>query len=483
MLTASIFGLLLGMGKNFPGLNDFLFDHLPLYNKFRTPEMALVIPQLLFPALAVMTVNRMLEGSTALMPKFKWGAITTGIVFLLAAVLYFSFDYAKENKQRTLAFTNAMAAKDSTTQGKLDSINEKYEALSDNRTYEEILYQTKGDAQLAKGILNSLREDRKAIFGKDILRGLLFSLITLGLVWLFLSGKMKASLLISGLSVLVLADLLPLGMHYVNEKSFDAEEKYQANQFSPTAADNSILADKDPNYRVFDISGGDPFQDSKPSYFHKSIGGYHPAKIGIYDDLATYQLSGRFNPAVLNMLNTKYLIQKSSDGKNTVAIPNPDALGNCWFVKGVKYVNGPAEEMTALDNFSPKDTAVADKSFTGAIGNFQPADSNARIRQTAFDNEAISYQSENSNPGLALFSEVFYKDWNAYVDGKQVPVAKVNYVLRGINVPAGSHKIDFKFEPAVYRLSYRISLISMWLLMALLGWFLFHSYQKATAKQ
>jgi hypothetical protein len=483
MFTASIFGLLLGMGKNFPGLNDFLFDHLPLYNKFRTPEMALVIPQLLFPALAVMTVNRMLEGSTALMPKFKWGAITTGIVFLLAAVLYFSFDYAKENKQRTLAFTNAMAAKDSTTQGKLDSINEKYEALSDNRTYEEILYQTKGDAQLAKGILNSLREDRKAIFGKDILRGLLFSLITLGLVWLFLSGKMKASLLISGLSVLVLADLLPLGMHYVNEKSFDAEEKYQANQFSPTAADNSILADKDPNYRVFDISGGDPFQDSKPSYFHKSIGGYHPAKIGIYDDLATYQLSGRFNPAVLNMLNTKYLIQKSSDGKNTVAIPNPDALGNCWFVKGVKYVNGPAEEMTALDNFSPKDTAVADKSFTGAIGNFQPADSNARIRQTAFDNEAISYQSENSNPGLALFSEVFYKDWNAYVDGKQVPVAKVNYVLRGINVPAGSHKIDFKFEPAVYRLSYRISLISMWLLMALLGWFLFHSYRKATAKE
>jgi hypothetical protein len=327
-----------------------------------------------------------------------------------------------------------------------------------------------------------LREDRESLFGKDILRGLLFSLITLGLVGLFLSGKMNNTILLAGLSILVLADLIPMGMHYVNEKSFEAEEKYQANQFSPTAADNAILADKDPNYRVFDISGGDPFQDSKPSYFHKSIGGYHPAKIGAYDDLATYQLSGRLNSAVLNMLNTKYLIQKSSDGKNPIAIPNPDALGNCWFVKGVKWANGPAEEMTALDNFNPKDTAVADKSFTAAIGSFQPADSNARIRQTTFDNEAISYQSENSKQGLAVFSEVYYKDWNAYIDGKQVPVAKVNYVLRGINVPAGNHKIEFKFEPAVYRLSYRISLISMWLLMALLGWFLYHSYRKATAK-
>jgi hypothetical protein len=285
------------------------------------------------------------------------------------------------------------------------------------------------------------------------------------------------------LPILVAADLLPFGMHYVNEKSFDAAEKYQASQFSASEADTEILKDKDPNFRVFNMAGGDPFQDSKPSYFHKSIGGYHPAKIGIYDDLATYQLSGQPNPAVINMLNTKYIIQKSADGKNEMAYPNPGALGNCWFVKGAVFVNGAAQEMKALYDFNPKDTAIVDNEFKTIVTGFVAADSSASIKQTAFDNMAIQYQSNSNTANLAIFSEIFYKDWNAYIDGKLVPIAKANYVLRALVIPAGKHTIDFKFEPKVFKTSYTISLITNWLLLALLLWFGYYSYKNSSVKK
>ena len=290
-------------------------------------------------------------------------------------------------------------------------------------------------------------------------------------------------MLLVGLPLLILIDLLPIGMKYVNEKSFETEEKYKSNEFSESNADKMILADKDPNYRVFDMTGGDPFQDSKPSYFHKSIGGYHPAKVGIYDDLATYQLSGRVNPAVLNMLNAKYIVQKSADGKTANAIQNPGALGNCWFVKGVKFVKGPVEEMKALDNFDPKDTAVVDDSFKNIITAFAPADSSASIKQTSFDNMEIKYESNSNAANVAVFSEIFYKDWQATIDGKEVPVAKANYVLRALAVPAGKHSIDFKFVPKVFNISYTISLISNWLLLALVLLFGFYSLKNSSNKK
>ena len=484
ILTASIMGIILAMGKNFPMINNFLFDHLPLYNKFRTPEMALVIPQILFPILSVMAVQKLVDGDyTNGEKKFKWTAITMGIIFAVAGALYFSMDYSKENKERTREVNNAFAKPDSSLNGKLQVINEKYQGLTDNQVYEDFLYQTKGDTKVAKDLLGALRKDREGFFGADILKGLLFVLLTLGLVGLFIYKKINSVVLLVGLPLLILIDLLPIGMKYVNEKSFETEEKYKSNEFSESNADKMILADKDPNYRVFDMTGGDPFQDSKPSYFHKSIGGYHPAKVGIYDDLATYQLSGRVNPAVLNMLNAKYIVQKSADGKTANAIQNPGALGNCWFVKGVKFVKGPVEEMKALDNFDPKDTAVVDDSFKNIITAFAPADSSASIRQTSFDNMEIKYESNSNAANVAVFSEIFYKDWQATIDGKEVPVAKANYVLRALAVPAGKHSIDFKFVPKVFNISYTISLISNWLLLALVLLFGFYSLKNSSNKK
>jgi hypothetical protein len=483
ILTASLVGIILSMGKYFPSINDFLFNYLPLYNKFRTPEMALVIPQILFPMLAVMGIDNLIDlEKAAAIKKLKQTSIVMAAIFAGAGAMYFSFDYSKENKQRSAAINTAFSVQDSTLSAKMQQINQQYEAETDNRVYEEILYQSKGDSQIAKGVLTALRKDRKAFFGADILRALLFVLLVLSLTGLFAYRKINSSILIIGLPLLVLFDLLPIGMHYVNEKSFETEDKYKANEFSPSDADQIIMKDVDPNYRVFDLTGGDPFQDAKPSYFHKSIGGYHPAKIGIYDDLATHQLSGQPNPAVLNMLNTKYIIQKTQDGK-TMALPNMQSLGNCWFVKGVKYVDGPVNEMKALDNFDPKDTAVIDNFFKNITGTFIPADSSASIKQVAFDNMEIKYESNSNAANLAVFSEIFYKDWNAYIDGRKVPIAKANYVLRALVIPAGKHTIDFKFEPTVFNTSYKISKFSAWFLFAILLWFVYFSFKSSSNKK
>ncbi len=469
ILTASITGIILALGKNLPFINNFLFDYLPAYNKFRTPEMALVIPQILFPIMAVLTTQKLLDNDSAFpIKKLQLSVLTMAAIFLVAGLLYFSLDYAKENKQRTVAINGVFAMPDSSFKNKMQDINQKYESLVDNKVYENFLQQSKGDVKIARDLLTALRSDRQAFFGKDILHSLLFVVLTIILIGLFIYKKINATVVLVALPLLTLFDLIPFDMHYINDKSFDNAEKYHASEFPKSEADKQILTDKDPNYRVLNMAGGDPFQEAKTSYYHKSIGGYHPAKLGIFDDLITYQMSGQPNPAVINMMNVKYVIQANQQGNGTMAYPNPGALGNCWFVKGVKFVNGPVEEMRSLDNFNPKDTAIIDNSYRNIVTGFVAADSAATIQQTAFDNMAIEYQSNSNSINLAVFSEVFYKDWNAYIDGKLTPVAKADYVLRALLIPAGKHKIDFKFEPSVYKISYNISLISTWFLVALL---------------
>ena len=469
IFTASVFGIILAMGKNMPLINNFLFDYLPIYNKFRTPEMALVIPQILFPILAVLTTQKILDnGDLQTQKKLRLSVFTMAGIFVIVGLLYFSLDYSKENKARTAAVNAAFATPDSTLSGKMQEINQKYESLVDNKVYENFLQQSKGDTKVARAVVTALRKDRQSFLGNDILHSLLFVALTLVLIGLFVYKKINALIVLIGLPLLTLLDLIPFDIHYINEKSFDNAEKYHASEFPESDADKLILKDKDPNFRVFNVSGNDPFQEAKTSYYHNSIGGYHPAKLGIYDDLITYQLSGQPNFSVLNMLNTKYIIQPNQKGDNTIAQINMQALGNCWFIQGVKFVNGPVEEMKALDNFNPKDTAVIDNSYKNITSGYAPADSAASIKQTTFENMAIKYESNSNAAHLAVFSEIFYKDWNAYIDGKLTPIAKANYVLRALLVPAGKHTIEFKFEPKVYKTSYTISLLATWLLVILL---------------
>ncbi len=471
ILTASVLGILLALGSNFMGFNGFLFDHLPFYNKFRVPTMALVIPQLLFPVMAALTLNKLWDNTDAeSWRKFKYGVIATGAAFALVLGFYFSTDFGNENKQRTAAFNEMMASKGGDAQQKYKVLNEKFESKKDNGVYENWvmnLRENPDGQKVARQILTDLKKDRAALLMKDILFSLLFVLLAAAIIALYLKGKINALLMLAGVSIVAMIDLFAIDTKYLNEKSFDSKDTYESSEFPLSNADRTILADKDPNFRVFNASVGSPFEESRTSYHHKSIGGYHAAKMGIYDDLSTYEL-GRGNPniAVLNMLNAKWII--TGEGDKIQAQQNPAALGNAWFVKAISFVNGPVAEMRALHNLNTKDSAITDESFKPMVTAFAAPDSAAFIKQTTFDNDAISYESSSNSSNAAVFSEIYYKDWNAYIDGKPAPVFKVNYLLRAMIIPAGKHQINFKFEPTVYFTSRMVSAISSWILMLLL---------------
>ncbi|MEJ7627242.1 MAG: YfhO family protein [Ferruginibacter sp.] len=476
ILIASVFGILLSWGSNLPGFNYFIFDNFPLYNKFRVPTMALVIPQLLFPVMAVLAINKLLDNDdNTVLKKFKHSLFAMGAVFIFALGFYMTSSFSQEDRKRTIEFNKIYDPQDKEMQSKIGGLNNAIMPLKDNRLYEKLVMNFASDPnakKTAKEIVSEVRKDRAGFLLSDIIRSFIFVVITAALIFLFLKKKINTTLFLIGITLVASIDLLSFGMKYLNAQSFGNKEDYEAKEFPVSPADQLIKQDPDLNFRVFNMAGGDPFQESKTSYYHKSIGGYHPAKLGIYDDLAAYQLNpGAPNLAVLNMLNTKYVIQQQ--GNDVGAARNPGALGNVWFVRAVKFVNGPVEEMKALSNFNPKDTAIVDAKYKNLISNITVAESSSSIRMTAFDNDAISYQSNGAGSHAAIFSEIFYKDWNAYIDGKPAEIFKANYVLRGLVIPAGTHKIDFKFEPALFYSGRTISNITTWFLMALLVAFIF----------
>lgn len=492
LLTATVLGILMALGKNLPGFNYFLFDYLPLYNKFRVPTLTLVIPQVTVPILAALTLDHIItyQKNDDTWKKLKLGLGATAFVFVFAAGVYFTDSFSAENKGRTKAINEMLQSKAAPQelQVKYNEINnnKSYTPLVDNSILEEQVFRTGLDEADAKNIITALRKDRAAFFGKDILISLVYVLIAAAFIILYLKNKLKSSILIAGVTLAAFIELISFDVKYLNDKNFTSKADLESSEFPISKADQQILQDKDPNYRVYDMTKGDPFQESKSSYHHKTIGGYSPAKLGIYDDLITYQLSGTPNPGVINMLNTKYIIQPGQKQGEEVAIPNPGALGNCWLVKGVTYVNGAAAEMKALDNFNPKDTAVIDKMYQAKIVNFSTPDSTSYIKQTAFDNDAVQYESNTTAPQLAVFSEIFYKDWNAYIAGKKTDILKANYVLRALMLPAGKHSIEFKLEPQAYINGARISKFFIWFLIALLigtiGWEIKKLTGKSTAK-
>lgn len=482
ILATSIFAILLSWGHNLPGFNYLMFDYFPLYNKFRVPTMALVIPQLLVPVIGVLLIDKLVNGiENESWKKFKHGLIATAAVFAAALIVYASADFSRENRQRTAAFNNIYNAQAADMDQQLSALNSTEKAETDNRLYEGMVMSLKGATdpiKMSREYLTAIRKDRASFFLSDIMRSFIFVLIAAAAIALYLKKKINATILIVAATLTALIDLLGFGMKYLNDKSFDYKETYEASEFPLSDADRMILNDKDPNYRVFNTGS---LEESRTSYYHKSIGGYHPAKLGIYDDLIAYQLSGQPNINVINMLNTRYVLQRR--GNETVASRNPGALGNAWFVQGAKFVNGPVEEMKALDNFNPVDTAVIDASFKQAITAFSAADSSASITMTSFDNEAITYKTKTNAAHLAVFSEIYYKDWKAYIDGKPAEYAKANYVLRAMIVPAGDHTIDFKFEPAIFYQSKKVANISTWTLMLILAAYLFTLFRKPKKKE
>jgi hypothetical protein len=311
-------------------------------------------------------------------------------------------------------------------------------------------------SQIVNGMMSGLQSDRKSIFGSDLMRSLIFVLLGAGILWAYLKNKIKASYLFAGLLVLSAYDLLAQDKKYLNEDSY-VDPDYIENSFSLSDADKKIKADPEKNFRVLDETSGSPFEDSHASYYHNSVGGYHPAKLAIYNDLIQHQLL-KGNQEVYNMLNTKYIIQKSRDGREDVAVLNPGAFGSCWLVSSVKVVPTADEEMAALDSLNLRDTAVVQQSFMKDIPFLPVKDSTASLKLIENLNDKITYQLQAKTNQFAVFSEIYYSEgWEAYIDGKRSPYAKVDYVLRGMAVPAGAHTIEFRFQPHSFILGNEIS--------------------------
>ncbi|ASZ12191.1 YfhO family protein [Chitinophaga pendula] len=435
ILAITILSILMMWGDNLASFNYFLFDHLPFYNKFRAPSIIVVLPQLTFALLAVMGLNELITAQSDKKELFKnlklAGMITGGLLVLLLIM------------STSLSFTNIS--------------NDPEHPRGDDRFKAQLVQMSQGNTTVVDTMMRALREDRASLYRSDVIRSAVLVGLAFLLLWLFLKGKVNGKVMTGGLAVLVLFDLLQIDRRFVDDSNFVEQSNYRA-MFQPSPADQQILQDKDPYYRVYNLAG-DPFNDAMTSYFHKSIGGYHAAKLQLYQDLIERQIA-KNNIQVLNMLNTKYVIQAGQDGQ-PVAQRNPEALGNAWFVKGIVWAANADAEMQTLDHMNTRDSVVIDQRFKSQVTTQPVFDSSATIQLKKNDLNSISYTASSTKPQFAVFSEIYYKaGWHAYIDGKEVPYARVNYALRGLMVPAGKHEIAFRFEPASYYKGIKISLFS-----------------------
>lgn len=435
LVAATVFSILLSWGRNFEGLTNFFIDYVPLYNKFRAVSSIQVIAELCVPILGVLALKEFFTSDISDKKKRKAlekAAFTFGGLIVFGFLLAHSF---------------------STFEGIRDA------------NYKDL-----------QGLLDAVIADRKAMLLMDTLRSLGLVILSGGVLWFFLKNKLKQQFAILGLVVFILFDLISVNKRYVNESDFKPSRRVDK-PFTASNADKQILKDKS-HYRVANFAA-DPMQDGSTSYFHQSIGGYHAAKMGRYQELFDYQIA-KNNQEVLNMLNTKYFIFADKEGKKQVQL-NPDANGNAWFVENVKVVNSANEEMQALDSLNTKMTAVLDKSKIDRKIQFNISkDITASIELLNYDVTTLTYQSKTKKEQFAVFSEIYYKDgWNAYVDDKLTPHFRLNYVLRGMKIPAGDHEIVFKFEPKVIQRGGFISLAAYGLLLLItIGWLFYDDKKK-----
>jgi Bacterial membrane protein YfhO len=302
--------------------------------------------------------------------------------------------------------------------------------------------------------------------------------LALVIIGLFIKKKISPVILIASLIVLTGYDLLSIDSRYLNTGNFVEDMDFES-AFNPTDADLAIMKDPDhANFRVFN-SSLDAFNDASTSFHHNSVGGYHPAKLGLYNDMITNQLA-KGNIQVFNMLNTKYFIVQNPQTGKPVAQMNPAAFGNAWLVKGIKYVDNANEEMMALDSTNLKDTAVIEKMYQSKIKQSPVPDSSAFIKLKQNLNDKIDYSFHSATPQFVVFSEVYYPaGWNAFIDGQKADYVKTNYVLRGMYVPAGKHEIEFRFEPKSYTTGRSITIIANILVfLAIIGAIIYYVRRK-----
>ncbi len=443
IIAASLIGIVLAWGSNFQAFNYFMLDYLPFYSKFRAPSMAMVIPQLCIPLLAVMAVSKLIQEETDwenAWKKLRLSVLVTGSLIVLLSAFYFMADFTGKGDTQI---------KDNFKQSILQQVPPGQQPPADMVSQAN---------ETSKELMSALRQDRKSQMGADLFRSIIFILLAVFLLGLFVKKKINAMVLSVSLIVLSLFDLIGVDKRYLDFEKFREPEEV-SDFFTPSPADLQILQDPDhANFRVFNQSPNFT-NESLTSYHHNSVGGYSPAKLGLYQDLIEHQL-GKGNMQVFNMLNTKYFLTQDQSGKQSAQL-NPGAFGTCWLVKGIRFVNSPNEEMLALDNTNLRDTAVVSTSFQKSIKQNPQYDSTAILQLKQRQNDAITYSFKAASPQFAVFSEVYYSaGWNAYLDGNKTDYVKTNYVLRGMYLPAGSHTIDFKFEPVSFQTGRTITIWS-----------------------
>jgi len=447
IVAIAVLGILMAWGKNFSSFNYFLFDYLPFYNKFRAPSMSMVLPQVAFPLLGALTIEQLLGDQSSketVWKKFRLSLIITGGLFIIVTLLYFNSDFRGRNDT---------ALRDSWSM-----------QMSQGNNSPQVQQQAQSFSQSA---IKALQDDRKALFRTDLIRSFSLVAIAAALIGLFIKNLVKPMILLIGLLALSSFDLLTVGKRYLNDDKYIEKDEFE-NSILPTQADRQIMADPNKPFRVFDQTE-EWYQSSRASYFHNSVGGYHPAKLGLYQDLLEHQL-GKGNMQVLNMLNTKYFIMSDPATRQPVARTNPGAFGPAWLVKGIKYVSNADAEMNALDSTTLRDTAIVQDKYKAVIKFTPQYDSTASIKLTDYLNDIVRYDFNASSNQFVVFSEIYYpKGWEAYLDGNKADYVKTNYVLRGMAVPAGKHKIEFRFNPQSYALGNTLTLIATLLAYILLA--------------
>ncbi|SHL22495.1 membrane protein YfhO [Flavobacterium xanthum] len=421
-LSGSIVALVLSWGKNFPFLTDFFIDYVPMYDKFRAVSSIQVVLELCFPVLAIMGLQSFFK----LDKKLQWKALYETTILGLGIILI-------------LFLSKSM-----------------FSFSGGNDAYFQESY--------GPEFVSALKLDRMSLYSADLLRSGFFVVLTAGVLWLSIKERFAQNTAIIIVGLLMVSDLFFVDKKYVSGKDFVSGSQVEV-PFQESPSDTEILKDT-ANYRVFEV--GD-IMGARASYFHKSIGGYSAVRPRRMQQLIDYQIS-KNNIEVLNMLNVKYVIQKDKEGKE-FPVSNPDVNGNAWFVSQVKLVNSADQEMKALENLDSKNVAVVNNKDFQLKNVAFAKDSSATITLENYKPNYLKYVSNNSNEGLAVFSEMYYgKGWNAYIDGKSVSHIRVDYVLRGLQIPAGKHKIEFKFEPQVVKTGSTITLISsVGMLLLLIG--------------
>ena len=440
LIGATFFSIVLSWGKNFMPLTDFFIDYVPLYNKFRAVSSILVIAEFTIPLLAIFALKRLLEEPEIIKQEKK----PLGISLLLTA---------------GIALLLAVAP---------GSIGSGYVPAQEAQKLQNAVNQQMIPANELSGILANLGEMRAELVSSDALRSFIIIGIGCSLLWLYASGKLRSSLTIAGITILCLADMWGVNKRYLNDAQF-VPHSIRTETFTKTNTDELILQDTSLDYRVLNFATS-TFDDNNTSYWHKSVGGYHPAKLRRYQEMIEHHISPEMQAAykaiataggemdsvdankfrILNMLNTKYFIFPAGQQRQTVPILNPHAYGNAWFVNKVQYVNNANEEIDALDSIIPTETAVVDARFKdvlkGATESYK--DSLSSIRLTSYAPNRLTYETNNAQDGIAVFSEIYYPDgWHVTIDGQPAELARADYILRTMYVPAGQHTIEMRFDP------------------------------------